>query len=180
MEKTNQELKREEEIIQFKVNGRDYQFTVGRDLEPQETLSSFLRERLGLTGVKVSCEQGACGACTILLNGESVLSCMMLAVEADGGEIVTIEGLNQEDEVVNSFVEMCEPGFGTAMQCGFCTPGFIMEAHSLLNKNPNPSPDEIKEGLSGHICRCGCYHGIEKAVENAAVLIMKKGVESDV
>ena len=180
MEKTEQKLKQEEEIIRFKVNGRNYQFTVGRDMEPQEKLSSLLRERLGLTGVKVSCEQGACGACTILLNGESVLSCMMLAVEADGGDIVTIEGLDQEDEVVNAFVEMCEPGFGTAMQCGFCTPGFILETHSLLHKNSNPSSDEIKEELSGHICRCGCYHGIEKAVENAATAIIKKGGESDV
>lgn len=180
MENTDQKLKEDEEILRFKVNGRDYEFTVGRDVQPQEKLSSLLRERLGLTGVKVSCEQGACGACTVLLNGESVLSCMMLAVEADGGDIVTIEGLDQEDEVVNAFAEMCEPGYGTAMQCGFCTPGFIMETHSLFNKNPNPSSDEIKEGLSGHICRCGCYHGIEKAVKNAAASMMKKGGESDV
>jgi len=180
MSKADQKLGQNGERISFKVNGRNYEFTVGKDVEPQEKLSSLLRERLGLTGVKVSCEQGACGACTVLINGESALSCMMLAVEADGCDIETIEGIGSDDEVVNAFVEMCEPGYGTAMQCGFCTPGFIMEAHSLLNKNPDPSPGQIREELSGHICRCGCYHGIEKAVENAAAAIKAKGGESDV
>lgn len=162
------------------VNGREHEFLIGKDIEANCKLSSLLREKLGLTGVKVSCEQGACGACTVLLNGESVLSCMMLAAEADGCEIVTIEGLPQDDEVVDAFVEMSEPGYGTAMQCGFCTPGFIMEAHSLLHKNPNPNAEQIKEELSGHICRCGCYHGIEKAVENAAETINRKEAADNV
>jgi aerobic carbon-monoxide dehydrogenase small subunit len=180
MNNTDQILEPKDERICFSVNGRNYEFIVGKDMEPQEKLSSLLRERLGLTGVKVSCEQGACGACTVLVNGESALSCMMLAIEADGCDIVTIEGMDQEDEVVNAFVEMCEPGYGTAMQCGFCTPGFILETHSLFNKNPEPSRDQIREELSGHICRCGCYHGIEKAVENAAAALKEKGGESDV
>lgn len=155
-------------VIHLKVNGREYGFCLGKDLEPNEKLSTLLREKLGLAGVRVSCEQGACGACTVLLNGESILSCMMLAVEADGGEILTVEGLEKGDAVVEAFIGECEPGYGTTMQCGFCTPGFVMEAHGLLNKNPSPTEEEIKEGLSGHICRCGCYKGIEHAVGKAA------------
>jgi carbon-monoxide dehydrogenase small subunit len=180
MNRADQKPEQNGERVSFRVNGRNFEFTVGKDMEPQERLSSLLRERLGLTGVKVSCEQGACGACTILLNGKSVLSCMMLAVEADGCDIVTIEGMKPDDEVVDAFVEMCEPGYGTAMQCGFCTPGFILEAHSLLNQNPDPSREQIREELSGHICRCGCYHGIERAVENAAARLRAKGGEPNV
>jgi len=157
-----------QEIIQLKVNGRSYKFKIGQDIDPADTLSYVLREKLGLTGVKVSCEQGACGACTVLLNGESVLSCMLLVVEADGCDITTIEGLPSDDIVLECFVDECEPGYGTAMQCGFCTPGFIMEAHGLLNKNPQPTKEQIIDGLSGHICRCGCYKGIGRAVERAA------------
>jgi len=156
------------EHIRVKVNNRWHEFQVGKDINSSDSLSKVLREKLGLTGVRVSCEQGACGACTVLLNGEAVLSCMMLVVEADGCEIITIEGLDKEDEVVDAFINLSEPGYGTAMQCGFCTPGFVLETHSLLNKNPNPSLAEIREGLSGHICRCGCYPGIAKAALNAA------------
>ena len=154
--------------VAFVVNGKTINFIAGKDFNMEDSLSKVLREKLGFTGVRVSCEQGACGACTILLNGESVLSCMMLAVDADGTEIVTIEGLPENDPVVEAFVEMNEPDYGTALQCGFCTPGFIMETHSLLNKNPSPEMEEIKDCLSGHICRCGCYKGIGRAVELAA------------
>ena len=154
--------------VRLTVNGRSYEFLSGRDFEPGDTLSKLLRERLGLTGVRVSCEQGACGACTILMDGKSVLSCMTLVIEADGSEILTIEGLNGKDSVVYAFVNTYGPGEGTAMQCGFCTPGFVLETHALLNENPNPSDEEITEALSGHICRCGCYHGIHTAVKKAA------------
>jgi len=162
------------ETIRLNVNGRWYKFKIGQDIQPADTLSLLLREKLGLTGVRVSCEQGACGACTVLMNDKAVLSCMMLAVEADGAKITTIEGLKSDDEVVEAFVNECEPGYGTTMQCGFCTPGFIMEAHGLLNKNPHPDMEEIKDGLSGHICRCGCYKGIAHAVERAAEKINGK------
>lgn len=154
--------------ITMNVNGRDYALKVDKDFLASDTLSTVLRERLGLTGVRVSCEQGACGACTILLNGRSTLSCMMLATEADGSRIVTIEGLNGKDPVVDAFVNTYGPGEGTAMQCGFCTPGFVMETHSLLQENSDPADEEIDEALSGHICRCGCYHGIHSAVKKAA------------
>jgi aerobic-type carbon monoxide dehydrogenase small subunit (CoxS/CutS family) len=155
------------EIIKLRVNGGEYKFILGQDIDPAATLSYILREKLGLTGVKVSCEQGACGACTVLLNGRAVFSCMVLAVEADGYDIITIEGLPENDMVVECFANECEPGYGTAMQCGFCTPGFIMETHGLLNHNSQPTKAEIIEGLSGHICRCGCYKGIGHAVERA-------------
>lgn len=166
------------ESIKLKVNGRWYEFRIGKNIEPSDSLSFILREKLGLTGVRVSCGQGACGACTVLLNGKSVLSCMMLAVEADEGEILTIEGLDGSDLVVQAFVDTCEPGYGTAMQCGFCTPGFVLETHALLERIPKPSGEEIKEALAGHICRCGCYHGIRRAVEKAVESVGNTGKET--
>lgn len=154
--------------ICLKVNGLDYKLNEGIDYKPGDDLATILRERLGLTGVRVSCKQGACGACTVLVDGKSALSCMMLVADMDGCEVTTIEALNGQDPVVDAFVNTCGPGEGTSMQCGFCTPGFVMEAHSLLNENPDPSDEEITEALSGHICRCGCYHGIHSAVRKAA------------
>lgn len=154
--------------VTLTVNGRTHVLRVGADLSATDSLAVVLREKLGYTDVRVSCEQGACGACTVIMNGKSVLSCMLPAVEADGAEILTVAGLPQDDPVVAAFVEMTEPGFGTSMQCGFCTPGFVLEAHALLDKNPNPSKEEIVEAMSGHICRCGCYQGIERSVELAA------------
>ena len=156
------------ETVTLRVNGRVHTFELGRDLEPSTTLAWLLRERLGLTGLKTSCGEGACGACTVLLDGKAVLSCMMLAVEAAGHEVETIEGAGDDDPVVRAFAEQCEPGYGTAIQCGFCTPGFVMAARGLLRENPDPTLDEVKEGLSGHICRCGCYAGIAQAVLHAA------------
>ena len=155
-------------LVNIKINGQLHEFEVGRDLEPETTLSWLLREKLGYTGLKVACDEGACGACTVLMDGRAVLSCMKLAAEAHGHEILTIEGLPESDPVIQAFANQCEPGFGTALQCGFCTPGFVMAAKGLLNENPNPSPNEIKEGLSGNICRCGCYSGIARAVQHAA------------
>ncbi len=154
--------------IELTVNGQKYKLLEGRDYEVTDTLSTVLRERLGYTGVRVSCNQGACGACTVLLNGKSVLSCMLLAVDVDGGDITTIEALGSDDPVVSAFADQCEPGYGAATQCGFCTPGFVLETKYLLSQNENPTVDEIQDALSGHICRCGAYKGIIRAVQNAA------------
>jgi carbon-monoxide dehydrogenase small subunit len=159
----------------MRINGRSRGFEVGRDLLPSTTLSEFLRERLGFTGLKVSCDEGACGACTILMDGKAVLSCMLLAVEADGHDLLTIEGLPDDDPVIQAFAEQCEPGHGTALQCGYCTPGFVMTARALLDENPSPTLDEIKEALAGNICRCGCYAGIAMAVLHASEKIAAIG-----
>jgi aerobic-type carbon monoxide dehydrogenase small subunit (CoxS/CutS family) len=154
--------------VRVRVNGVWYEFEVGRDVLPSDTLAHLLREKLGLTGLKVACDEGACGACTVLLDGQAILSCMTLAVEADGHDILTIEGLDADDPVVEAFAEQCEPGYGTALQCGFCTPGFVMAAKALLNENPQPTLEEVREALSGNLCRCGCYAGIAQAVLRAA------------
>lgn len=162
--------------IVLTVNGTRHELVAGRDLLPTTTLAAFLREKLGYTGLKVSCDEGACGACTVLLDGKAVLSCMVLAIEADGHEVLTIEGLPADDPVIRAFAQQSEPGYGTALQCGFCTPGFVMTARALLNENPQPTLDEVKEALSGNICRCGCYAGIAQAVLNAARLIAEGGL----
>jgi len=154
--------------IKLKINGAWHEFEAGRDLQPSDTLAYLLKERLGFTGLKVACDEGACGACTVIMDGQAVLSCMTLAVEADGHDILTIEGLEKHDPVVDSFAEQCEPGYGTAMQCGFCTPGFVMTAKAFLDENPNPTLEEIKEALAGNLCRCGCYAAIVRAVQAAA------------
>ena len=156
------------EVIQITINGDRHEFEVGVDLKSSDTLSYLLKEKMGLTGLKVACDEGACGACTVLMDGTAVLSCMTLAVEASGHEITTIEGLGNDDPVVQSFAEQSEPGYGTSMQCGYCTPGFVMTAKGLLNENPQPTLTEIKEGLSGNLCRCGCYPAIAQAVVHAA------------
>ena len=155
-------------IIRLKINGAWHEFYVGHDIEEADTLAYLLREKLGLSGLKVACDDGACGACTVILNGAAVLSCMTLAVDTDGQEIITIEGLPKDDPVIAAFAEQSEPGYGTAMQCGYCTPGFVMTAKAFLNENPNPTAQEIKDALSGNICRCGCYAAIAKSVEHAA------------
>ncbi|HBB67232.1 MAG: carbon monoxide dehydrogenase [Elusimicrobia bacterium GWA2_56_46] len=161
--------------VRIKINGQWHEFEPGRDIAPEMTLSFLLREKLGYTGLKVACDEGACGACTVLMDGKAVLSCMKLAVEADGHEILTIEGLPEDDPVIQAFAKQCEPGYGTALQCGFCTPGFVMTAKALLNENPKPTAGEIKEGLSGNICRCGCYSGIARAVLHASEGSAPKG-----
>lgn len=160
--------------IRLKVNGVWHEFYVGHDIEEADTLAYLLREKLGLSGLKVACDDGACGACTVILNGEAVLSCMTLAVDADGQDILTIEGLPKDDPVIAAFAEQSEPGYGTAMQCGYCTPGFVMTVKAFLNENPNPTAQEIKDALSGNICRCGCYAGIAKSVEHAAEKISRQ------
>ena len=162
------------EKISIRINGEWREFEIGRDLEPMTTLSAFLREHLGFTGLKVSCDEGACGACTIIMDGMAVLSCMILAVEADGRDLITIEGLPKDDPVIEAFAEQSEPGHGTALQCGYCTPGFVMTTRALLDQNPNPTLDEVKEALSGNLCRCGCYAGIAMAVLHASEKIISK------
>jgi aerobic-type carbon monoxide dehydrogenase small subunit (CoxS/CutS family) len=161
--------------IKIRVNGIWYEFEVEHDIQPWHVLSYVLREKLGFTGVKVACEAGECGACTVLMDGKTVLSCMTLAVETDGHDIVTIEYLGKHDPVVAAFAEQCEPGYGTALQCGYCTPGFVMAARSLLNENPDPTVDEIKEALAGNICRCGCYPAVVQAVLHAAEKLRTEG-----
>jgi len=134
-------------------------------IEPHEILADVLNKRLGFIGVRVSCGEGECGACTILMDGKPVLACMMLAMQAEGKKILTIEGLGTYDNlhpIQEAFVE--EHGF----QCGFCTPGVILSTKNLLETNPNSSPSEIAMSLSGHICRCGAYPKIIKSVQKAA------------
>ena len=160
--------------IRIRVNGSWHSFNLEGDLSTATTLSYILREKLGYTGLKVSCDEGACGACTVIQDGKAILSCMALAVESDGHEVLTIEGLPADDPVVQAFAEQSEPGYGTAMQCGYCTPGFVMTSRALLNENPSPTLEEIKDALAGNICRCGCYAGIARAVQNASAKIMAK------
>jgi len=153
--------------IEIRVNGTWYDFEVGRDIQVSDTLAYVLRNELGLTGLKIACDEGACGACTVIMDEKAVLSCMTLAVAADGHDILTIEGLEKDDPLVESFAEQSEPGYGTALQCGYCTPGFVMTAKAFLNENPNPTLAEVKEALSGNLCRCGCYAAIASAVLHA-------------
>jgi aerobic-type carbon monoxide dehydrogenase small subunit (CoxS/CutS family) len=147
----------------LKVNGAAKTVTV----EPRVTLLRALRNHLDLTGAKEVCDRGGCGACTVLLDGEPVCSCLMLAADAVGREITTVEGLGTPEKmspVQAAFVE-CD-----ALQCGFCTPGFVVASTAFLNKNksPNPSLDEIKAGLAGNLCRCGTYGRVFEAVQKAA------------
>ncbi|MGD0863474.1 MAG: (2Fe-2S)-binding protein [Candidatus Limnocylindrales bacterium] len=143
--------------IELNVNGRRRALDVPVNL----TLLDMLRDQLGLTGTKECCDVGECGACTVLVNGQAVDSCLMLAVEADGAEITTVEGL-----AVNGQLSPLQEAFldKGASQCGFCTPGQLMAAHALLTENPDPSLAEVQEGLSGNLCRCGCYFQITEAV----------------
>ena len=143
------------------VNGQQWPLEV----EPYLALSECLREKLALTGVRVSCNQGHCGACTVLLDGEPVNACMMLAVDAAGKQITTIEGLAREGTLhplQQAFIDH------HGMQCGYCTPGMILSAKALLDQNPSPTEPEIRESLAGNLCRCGSYQKIITSVESAA------------
>jgi aerobic carbon-monoxide dehydrogenase small subunit len=135
------------------------------DVEPRQLLVYFLRDGLGLTGTNVGCDTSSCGACTVLLDGESVKSCTVLAVQADGCEVTTIEGLAQDGELHPMQQAFRE---AHALQCGFCTPGFVMASLSLLKEIPDPSEEDVREGLEGNLCRCTGYHNIVKAVQAAA------------
>jgi aerobic-type carbon monoxide dehydrogenase small subunit (CoxS/CutS family) len=148
--------------VQLRVNGGEHALEV----EPRLTLADALRTRLGLTGTKLVCAQGACGACTVLVNGERVTSCIMLAVMADGSDITTIEGMAAPDGTPHplqaAFVEH------DALQCGFCTPGQIMSAAAFLRDTPQPTENDIRRGMSGNLCRCAAYIGIREAIADAA------------
>ena len=143
--------------ISLTVNGASQ----SHDVEPRLLLVHYLRDVVGLTGTNVGCDTSSCGACTIHVNGESVKSCTMLAVQADGTDITTIEGLATGDELHPMQAAFRE---NHGLQCGFCTPGFLMTATALLNSNPNPTEAEIRKGLEGNLCRCTGYHNIVKAV----------------
>jgi len=150
--------------VRVKVNGASRE---GR-CPPRKLLVDFLREDLQLTGTHVGCEHGICGACTVLVNGEAARACLMLAVQADGAEIGTIEGL-MRDGMLHPLQEAFRQHHG--LQCGFCTPGMLMTALDLLQVHPDPTDAEIREGLSAVLCRCTGYHGIVKAVRAAAPLL---------
>jgi carbon-monoxide dehydrogenase small subunit len=149
--------------ITVTVNGRNYEASV----EPRLLLSDFLRDTLGLTGTHVGCEHGVCGACTILMNGDSVRSCLTLAVVADSADITTVEGLGSPDDL-NALQNQFRENHG--LQCGFCTPGMLMTAIDLLRKYPLATDDEIREGLSGNLCRCTGYQNIVAAIRATAAL----------
>jgi carbon-monoxide dehydrogenase small subunit len=143
--------------------------TVADDVEPRMLLVHYLREKLGKTGTVIGCDTSNCGACTVHLNGRSVKSCNVLAVQADGAEVTTIEGLAPQDGAPGELHRVQESFHQChGLQCGFCTPGMIMQSVDLLNENPNPSEEEIRVGLEGNLCRCTGYQNIVKAVQHAA------------
>jgi aerobic-type carbon monoxide dehydrogenase small subunit (CoxS/CutS family) len=151
--------------IELTVNGKQYQGIV----EPRLSLADFLRDHLGLTGTHLGCEQGICGSCTVLFDGETVRSCLLLAVQANGAKVQTVEGLAGLAEDGHA-LHPIQQGFleTVGFQCGFCTPGFLMTVYELLSQNPSPSEDEIREHLSGNLCRCTGYQNIVAAVLWAA------------
>jgi len=150
--------------IRMLVNGVPSEATV----EPRLTLADFLREHCGLTGTHLGCEHGACGACTVLVDGQAVRACLMFAVQADGSEVTTVEGIAGEDGELSPIQSTMRECHG--LQCGFCTPGFVVSITALLRDNPKPTDEEIREGLSGNFCRCTGYQGIVNAVHRAAEL----------
>ncbi len=141
---------------------------VSARVEPRMTLADFLREKCGLTGTHLGCEHGACGACTVLLDGAAVRSCLMFAVQADGQEVTTVEGIASPDGTLSAVQSALRECHG--LQCGFCTPGFVLSLTALLRDNPDPTDAEIREGLSGNFCRCTGYQGIVAAAHRAAEL----------
>ncbi|MDA8397875.1 MAG: (2Fe-2S)-binding protein [Actinomycetota bacterium] len=148
--------------VTMTVNGQ----TVSRDVEPRTLLVHFLRDHVGLTGTNVGCDTSSCGACTVHVNGESVKSCTMLAVQADGQEVTTIEGLASAEGELHPMQKAFQENHG--LQCGFCTPGMVMAATSFLKENPHPTEAEVRLGLEGNLCRCTGYHNIVKSVLAAA------------
>jgi aerobic-type carbon monoxide dehydrogenase small subunit (CoxS/CutS family) len=147
--------------VRLRVNGIEHH----RVLEPRRLLVDVIREDLGLTGTNIGCEHGTCGACTVLMDGQAVRSCLVLGVQADGHELTTVEGLASDGDLHPLQQAFWE---NQALQCGFCTPGFLMTTYELLERNPDPSEDEIRIALSGNICRCTGYQHIVEAVQSAA------------
>lgn len=166
-----EQMKPMKQLIELHVNGHNYEVAVN----PRDLLIDVIRNKIGLTGSKKGCGEGDCGACTVLIDGKPELSCIKLAIACQGQKITTIEGLAQEDGSLHplqqSFVDH------GAVQCGFCTPGMIMSSKALLDRNPNPTQQEIKHELSGNICRCTGYKKIIEAVEAAAQVWSQEGVK---
>ena len=159
--------------IRLNINGEEHV----AEVRPNETLLDFLRDTLGLTGTKRGCDTGDCGACTVLINGKSVTSCLSLAIESDGKEITTIEGLSTQGDTLHPIQEaFVEQG---AIQCGYCTPGMILSAKYLLDQNPEPTELQVRQALSGNLCRCTGYYLIVKAVMAASKKIKLQPEESD-
>ena len=153
-------------LVSFTINGQRHE----RPVDPNLTLYGLIHDVIGLTGVKMFCDRGACGSCTVIMDGRPILSCMTLAIECDGKSIETVEGIAQQKHpLVETYVKH------HAMQCGYCTPGFVVTAKALLDKNPDPTEDEIREALAGNLCRCGTYPQHPKAVAEAAQILREKG-----
>ena len=167
---TTKKINERRHSVQFKINGNHYDLQIGNrsdEISPADTLANTLREKLGLTGTKITCDNGACGNCTVLIDGKAVLSCMTLTIECGGREITTIEGLGDPkagilDPIQQAFIDH------TAFQCGFCTPGMIMSSKALLNENTHPTEEEVKEALSGNFCRCISHYQVVEAVMAAS------------
>ena len=151
-----------EHAISVVVNGEERR----RRVEARRTLADFIREDCALTGTHLGCEHGVCGACTVIVDGEAVRSCLMFAVQADGADVVTVEGLSGSDGTLSPVQDAFREEHG--LQCGFCTPGFVVTVTQLLRENPAPTDDEIREGISGNLCRCTGYQGIVRAVKRAS------------
>ncbi len=159
------------ELIKLKINGAEREVAA----EPRMLLVHFIREQLALTGTHIGCDTSNCGACTVLLNGKTVKSCTMFAVQADGAEIMTVEGLPD-----NGTLHPLQEGFKEehGLQCGFCTPGMLMSSYALLKKNPNPTEEQIRWGISGNLCRCTGYQNIVKAVQFASRKMAQGGKDA--
>lgn len=155
-------MSEEKVTVKLKVNGAEHEISV----EPRTLLIHALREQLDLTGPHIGCDTGHCGACTVDVDGKSVKSCMMLAVQAEGAEVTTIEGIAESPDSLHALQEAFREHHG--LQCGYCTPGMITRAWRLLQENPNPSEQEIREGIAGNLCRCTGYQNIVKAIQTAA------------
>jgi len=165
---TVEDLPGSKKHLALTINGK----TVEADIDARMTLAEFLRENLDLTGTKVGCNRGECGSCTVLLNGMAVYSCTVLAVEASGKEVLTIEGLGSGKELhplQQAFIEH------DALQCGYCTPGMILSIEALLQKNPRPTSDEVRCAIDGNLCRCGSYPNIIEATLDASAKMSAKG-----
>lgn len=156
----------ETHTIEITVNGKLYR----RDVEPRLLLVEFIRENLALTGTHIGCDTSYCGACTIILNGEAIKSCTYLAVQADGGEVITVEGLEKDGQLhpIQQAFSECH-----GLQCGYCTPGMLMSTLALLAENPNPNVKDIRKRLAGNICRCTGYQNIIKSVQSAAKMLQE-------
>ena len=159
-----------EGVIRLTVNGQLYQVKV----EPDWTLYDLIHDKMGLTGTKMFCDRGACGSCTVIMDGRAILSCMTLAIECDGRSVETVEEIARNNPVlIEKYAEH------HAMQCGYCTPGFVVTAKALLDRSPSPTEDEIKEALAGNLCRCGTYPQHPKAILEAASSLSDLAVHSD-